>query len=349
MSNDVQESNVVTVNRKTVRFYGMGGTGINIVNEYMKNAGNRNSSIRARELFSFFDTSPANLHGVEKKLAYLCEDSQGRPTDGGGSARADIAEIVQQNIPPFILKHEPAELNVVVFNVSGATGSTSGPLLIDHLLSEGENVVAIITVSVESNAAAENAFRTIQGLEAASRHHKRPIAFTYTTTDARRTPPDQYNLYQLMSMEALSVLGSGRNTRIDGADVANLFNFHRNTPVEPSIALLEIHQLKNGKYDEIEKDRFISTITILKNESEKHLMVEAACSKVGYLRNDPNENESLSGYFFGVSLENLNKKVISNLETIRKEAGSLGSVVPKVKSLLGDADTAKSGVGNLFL
>lgn len=343
------QTNVVQVDRKSVKFYGMGGTGINITSEYMKSAGKRNASIRANESFSYFDTSVANLHGIDSAMAYTCEDSQGRKTDGGGSDRAAIAQIVSDNIKPFILKHPPADLNVVIFNVSGATGSTSGPLLIDQLLSEGATVVAIITVSLESQTAATNAFRTIQGLERASAAHGRPIAFTYTTTDSRRTPPDQYNLYQLMCMESLSILGSGRNTRIDGADVTNLFNFHRNTGVEPSIALLEITQLKSGKLEEIEKDRYISAISILKNESEKHPMIEAACSKVGYLRNDPNEDNGLSGYFYGVSLEGLNKKVISNLETIRKEAGSLSAIVPKVKSLLSDKDTSGSSVGNLLL
>lgn len=348
MSNNV-ETEIVKVDRKTIRFYGMGGTGINITSEYMKSSGKRNVSIRAQESFSLFDTSVANLHGVDSSIAYVCEDSQGRKTDGGGSDRGGIAQIVADNIKPFVLKHPPKDLNVVVFNVSGATGSTGGPLLIDQLLSEGAAVVAIVTVSLESQTAAENAFRTIQGLEAASQRHGLPIVFSYTTTDSRRTPRDQYNLYQLMTMESLSILGSGRNSRIDGSDVANLFNFHKNTPVPASIALLEVSQLKGGKYEEIEKDRYISAISILRSETEKHPMIEAACSKVGYLLNDPNENDSLSGYFYGVSLDSLNKKVISNLETIRKEAGTLGAIVPKVKSLLSESDKSGSGVGNLFL
>lgn len=347
MSDNQVKTDVVKVNRKTVRFFGMGGTGINIVSEYAKSTGENNKAARAIEKFSYFDTSVANLHGVDASLAYLCEDSQGRRTDGGGSDRRANAQIIADNIKNFTLEHNPEDLNVVVFNASGATGSTAGPLLIDHLISNGSTVVAIITVSVESQTAAENAFRTIQGLEIASRRLNRPIVFTYTATDNRKMSFSQSNLYQLMCMEALSVLGSGRNNRIDGADVNNLFNFDRNTNVEPSIALLEIHQLRKDDFTEIENERYLSSITILKNETDKHPVVGSVCSKVGYLRN--NGGEGTPGYFYGVSLDNLNKKVVSNLETIRKQADNLGAVVPKVKSLFGDNEPQDSGVGNLIL
>lgn len=344
---DKVKQDVVKVERKSVHFYGCGGTGINIVSEYVNKAGNESRNLRAMEHFSYFDTSVANLHGVASNQAYLCEDSQGRRTDGGGSDRRMNAQIISDNIKPFLLKHPAKDLNVVVFNASGATGSTAGPLLIDHLLSTGATVMAIITVSVESQTAAENAFRTIQGLEAASNRLNRPIVFTYTATDSRRMGKEQSNLYQLMSMEALSILGSGRNSRIDGADVTNLFNFDRNTRVEPSLALLEVHQLNKGEFDEIEQGQYLSSITVLKNENDKHPLVESVCSKVGYLRNTA--DNSGVGYFFGVSLDNLNKKVISNLEHIRKEASNLGAVVPKVKSLLGSGDDQDSGIGNLIL
>lgn len=346
--NEVQPE-TVQIDRKTVRFYGLGGTGINIVSEYLRSVGEANRGVRAVEKFSYFDTSVANLHGIDANLTYLCEDSQGRKTDGGGSDRGAIAEVVSNNIKNFVLKHKPESLNVVVFNASGATGSTAGPLLIDHLLSAGETVVAIITVSVESQTAANNAFRTIQGLEAASRRLNRPIVFTYTATDNRKMTRIQSNLYQLMSMEALSILGSGRNTRIDGADVTNLFNFDRNTNVEPSIALLEISQFKRNadKFDSIESERYLSSITILDSENDRQPVVESVCGKVGYLRTGQGDNGV--GYFYGVTLDNLNKKVISNLETIRKEAESIGSVVPKAKSLFGDSEIPQSGVGNLIL
>lgn len=350
MSEDtsVKQSNQVAVQRKTVRYYGLGGTGINIVSEYMKTVGESNRSTRAKEAFSFFDSSPANLHGADSSMTYLCEDSQGRKTDGGGSDRAAIAQIVSDNIKPFVLKHPPKDLNVVVFNASGATGSTSGPLLIDHLLAAGETVVAVITVSVESKTAADNAYRTIQGLEASSRRHNSPIVFTYTATDSRRMSREQLNLYQLMTIEAISILGSGQNTRIDGADVTNLFNFHRNTHVAPSLALLEISQIHNENFGDIESDQYVSAITLLKSDAVKHPHVQSLCSKFGYLR--PNQGDKAVGYFFGVSVDNLNKKVVSNLEEIRKEAESIGSVVPKVKSLFGDGEGPKeSGIGNLVL
>lgn len=343
----VKQSEVVKVDRKSVHFYGCGGTGINIVSDYLNTVGHDNRALRAMETFSYFDTSVANLHGIAANQAYLCEDSQGRRTDGGGSDRRMNAHIINDNMKPFLLKHPPKDLNVVVFNASGATGSTAGPLLIDHLLSTGATVVAIITVSVESQTAAENAFRTIQGLEAASNRLGRPIVFTYSATDSRRMSLDQANLYQLMSMEALSILGSGRNARIDGADVTNLFNFDRNTQVSPSLALLEIHQLKKESFDEIEDSHYLSSITVLKDEADKHPIVESVCSKIGYLR--PQQDNSGVGYFYGVSLDNLNKKVISNLEHIRKEASNLGAVVPKVKSLMGDTPIEESGIGNLIL
>lgn len=347
MSNENVQQEVVKVERKSVHFYGCGGTGINIVSEYVKVSANENKNLRALESFSYFDTSVANLHGVNSNQAYLCEDSQGRRTDGGGSDRRMNAQIINDNIKPFLLKHPAKDLNVVVFNASGATGSTAGPLLIDTLLSSGATVVAIITVSVESQTAAENAFRTIQGLEAASNRLNRPIVFTYTATDSRRMSLSQSNLYQLMCLEALSVLGSGRNGRIDSADVTNLFNFDRNTRVNPSLALLEIHQLKKDDFSTIEQDNYISSISLLKDESDKHPIVESVCSKIGYLR--PQQDNSGVGHFYGVSLDNLNKKVISNLESIRKEASNLGAVVPKVKSLFGDDDGQESGIGNLIL
>lgn len=336
------ENNTVEIPRRSVRFYAMGGTGINITNKYRSRLAKEFESLKATEHFSFFDTSVANLHGIGKDMVYLCEDSQGKETDGSGSDRGGNAALINENIKPFIMKHPPAALNVVVFGASGGTGSTASPLLIDHLLAAGESVVAVITMDINSPHASQNAYRTHLGLERAAERLGKDIVFAYAITDSSNGKGHE-DLYQLNVLSAISILASGRNARIDGADVRNLFRPSLTTGAEPSIHLLEVFETERD-HQEIETGKYLSSVMVLRGEDDRHPAADSIVAKTGYLRDTL--TEPATGYFFGVGVDSLNRKVITRLESLNKEVGEIKAVTAKVKRISSEAQD--SGIGNLI-
>ena len=339
----MSNSDIIKATRKTVRFYGCGGAGINICRKYDTIKDSVPEVLRAIEKMSFFDTSIANLEGVSKETAFLCEDPHGNQIDGGGSDRRMNAELIMQNLDPFLIAHPPADMNVVVFGASGATGSTAGPLLIDKLIERGESVVAVITLSVDSTTSCSNGYKTIAGLEHIVNKHNVPVAFTYSVTDTRDVK-EQGDLYQLKCMSALSILSSGRNRRIDGADVRNTFAYHKVTDVPPSLALLEIYHV-DSEIEEIESSKYVSSISLLRTENDRHPKTTSSVSKIGYLNETQMNYET--GYFFGVSTDSINKKVIQHLETLMKETTQQKAIMQKSKSLLNGDLGDKPTVGTL--
>lgn len=337
-------SDIIKSKRRSIRFYGMGGTGINILRKYQSIASTVSESLRATELYSYFDTSVANMEGLSTTQAYLCQDSSGNQTDGGGSDRRMNAEVIIQNLSPFLMAQPPADTNVVIFGASGATGSTSGPMLIDKLLAAGESVIAVITVSVDSPTSCTHGYKTIAGLEHIVNAHGRPVVFAYSATDTRDLK-DHGDSYQLKCLSSISVLASGRNRRVDSADLRNTIDFNKITEAPASIALLEIHHTANG-IKEIESTTYVSSITLLVNEDDVHPSPTSSVSKIGYLHDTQLKHET--GYFFGISTEAINKKVLPNLEALMKEAEQLRAVVQKPRTLLTPGMDQKPTVGNLI-
>ena len=337
-------SDLIKSTRKTIRFYGMGGAGINIVRKYETVRDTVPETLRSIEQMSFFDTSIANLSGVSKDLAFWCEDPHGNKIDGGGSDRRANAEVIMQNLDPFLIAHPPADMNVVVFGVSGATGSTAGPLLMEKLISQGCSAVAVITVAVDSPTGVTNAYKTIAGLEHIVNKHNVPVVFTYTTTDSRDIK-EQGDLYQLKCLSAMSVLSSGCNNRIDGADVRNTFAFNKVTDAPASLALLEVY-LVDSEIKDVESSTYVSSISLLRNEDDVHPKTKSTVSKVGYL--NPTQLTYETGYFYGVSTENINKKVLPNLEQLMKESEQHKAVIQKPKSLLKEGMSTDPTVGTLM-
>lgn len=344
MSEQITENtNVIRASRKAVTIYGMGGTGVNITRKFFENKEMRaTASQRAMENVAFFDTSIANLHGVPSDKVYLVPD-----TNGGGSDRSRNAQPIIDSIPEFLNKFQPGDTNIVVFGASGATGSVAGPSLVEALLKRGESVVSVIVAGVETVKACDNAYRTFMGLEMAAKNIMKPIVFTYTATDNRKGSKID-DAYQLKCIAAISALASGRNIRIDAADVDHFFEYTKVTSREPGLALLEVFQL-DSEAKLIPSTAFISTATLLKSEETEHPLVEAEYGKVGYF--PAPENVDTDGYFFGISTDSLNRKVIQNLMELKKQADSQTSVVNRTQSLFGDKDVSQSSVSgtNLIL
>lgn len=340
---DKTQPEVVRARRQNVMFHGMGGTGANILRKYRNEKSIKaTAAFRAVESFAFFDTSAANLYGVDVADVFMVEG-----VNGGGSDRSRNAQKIIDSINPYINKHGTGDINVVVYGVSGATGSVAGPALVEALMKQGKSVVSIIVAGVETVKACDNAYRTFMGLEMAAKNLGKPVVFTYTATDSRKGSEID-DLYQLKCMAAISTLACGRNLRLDAADVENFFNFTSVTSRQASLALLEIFQLET-EAQLIPETPFISSATLLRDESVIHPSVTSEYGTLGYY--PAPENVETDGYFFGISTDSLNRKVIANLAELKKQADSQTSVVNRVQSLFGDEpDSASSIVGsNIFL
>lgn len=325
----INDSSVIQAKRQSVTIYGCGGTGVDLVRQYITDPIMEDTlSQRAVERFAFFDTSLANLQGVEKSKAFLVNG-----TNGGGSDRSRNAQIIVDSVKPFLLDFKPSDLNIVVYSVSGGTGSVAGPAIVEELISRGESVVSIITVGVETVRGCENSYRTFLGLERLAEKHNKPVVFTYATMDARRDTKEAY-LYQLKCIGAISHLASGRNLRLDAADVENLFTYTNVTNRPGSLALLDVLPLPLLGDAKVE-DNYISSATLLRDDTIKGVFVNSEYGKTGYYAT-PSVNTGLlqaDGWFFGISVDNLNSRVIKNLEDLKKNADQQSSVVKRVSSL----------------
>ncbi len=337
--------NVITAQRQTIMFYACGGTGVDGLRQYSTDKDLKDTlSQRAIEHHAYFDTSIANLHGVEKSKVFLVEG-----TNGGGSDRKRNAQVIVDSVVPFLTRFEPKNINVVIMGTSGATGSVAGPSIIEELLKRGETVVASIIVGVETARGCENSYRTFLGLEALAKKYNQSIVFTYTTIDARKDTKEPF-LYQLKTMAAISLLSSGRNLRLDSADVENMIKYTNVTNRPGSLALLDVHSLPLGK-DIALDENYISTATLLRDDTVRNVFVNSEYGKTGYYMNPSIDSGLLKadGWFFGISSDALNKRVIKNLEELKKNADQQTSIANRVQSLSADVSSDATVEGSTLI
>lgn len=247
-------SSLITTAARTVRYWGCGGTGINMVRAHRDDKPSH-PELTAVEQFTFVDTSAANLQGVNENDVFRVPGLGNTETDGSGKDRSKNAEAVYASLDAIMLAHKPADLNVVVFNCAGGSGSVAGPLIWERLLSMGKVAVGVVTGGHESLKSTLNTINTLQGLELAVGRIGRPMVMRYDENDPAKTPSEN-NVFPQFVMSALSILGSGKNAHLDSADVRNLFDYQNVTHHQPALAMLNVYadgeklvqQSKGGVY-----------------------------------------------------------------------------------------------------
>lgn len=215
----------------SIRLYGCGGLGANIVSFFDREMDEPNV---AEFQIAYVDTSRSNIqpHFDESKISVL------EGMDGSGKLRKENADAIHENIRKILLDHPPGDFNVVVFSASGGSGSVIAPLIVRELLSNRIPVVAITAGFEESLISAQNTLNTLKTLEAISDQVKQPVAVFYRHQDAktvRSAIDDELRL----AISYLSVLVSGKNAELDRMDILNWLFYHRVTSISPTLVGLE--------------------------------------------------------------------------------------------------------------
>jgi len=323
---------------RTVRFYGIGGCGINLVRTHMDNMklNQDKSNIYSNELYALLDTSRSNLDGAVAEHTYIMHG-----VDGSGGDRKANAARFKQLLPEILDQYKPGDFNIVVFGIGGGSGSAGGPQLIEELLKRGHTVDAVL-VGISAEEALRNirnAVETMAGLEMAVARRERPIAIHYSEVDPALSYLDN-DTESLLALSALSILYSGRNPRVDKADIDNFHDYNKVTPQAPALSLMRITS-------DVEKLRSFTKVTsyiaLMDSEATPAPRIQADYSKLGLISQDSTLNRSIYYTLVG----NLGS-IHDNLKELQKVAEARKVVKVEKQSLVSKTTEVDEETGLVF-
>lgn len=143
-------------NLPSLTFYGCGGFGINLIRLIKTSNIDNKASFDVQ--FRNIDTSKSNI--MSNDDADIIEGN------GSGQIRKSNLEAINTYVSSKAFATvQPADINVVMFSLSGGTGSVIGPLLIKELERRNKAVVAITVADLSSQLYTDNTYKTIASLE----------------------------------------------------------------------------------------------------------------------------------------------------------------------------------------
>lgn len=142
----------------SITLYACGGTGINMARRLLKSEPSLKDVVTIVRL----DSSDSNVVEGEA-LQKIVPDNVAA---GAGKVRGAIATDAQQYIANASQKMlQPSDINIVLFSMSGGTGSVVAPFLIQKLANQGKRVVAFALSGHDSQLDIDNAIGTIKSLD----------------------------------------------------------------------------------------------------------------------------------------------------------------------------------------
>jgi hypothetical protein len=259
----------------TLRLYGAGGAGTNIIGSWHSMDGNADVGT-AKCHIAYADTSRSNLPAeVDDSKVFLLADK-----DGSGGVRRENHTDIGRNVPGLLQKHPPGDLNVVCFSAAGGSGSVFGPLIIKELIKAKAPVVAIVIGSEESAIRRANTLNTLKSLDNIARKSGVPvvIAYFHNSPETKRSEVDIKCRYVLAT---LAVLASRQNRELDMADLANWLEFTKVTAVEAQLSLLHVY----SKAEDVDSASSpISIASLLKDGDQQSYSIMPEYSTAGFPR-----------------------------------------------------------------
>lgn len=218
----------------TLKLYGCGGAGTNIVRHFLNTPENE---VVATISTAFLDTSRANMVDVipDEKCFFIPD------TDGAGKVRREHVDEIKRCIPPALERLQPADINIVVFSASGGSGSVIGPLLLAELLARGEDAIAIVIGTYESEISAVNTVNTLKTLDNLARTKNVPISMFYIALDPLNGgyTKSQADAQAHRFVGLFGVAASRQNPGVDGSDLTNFIHYTKVTTVPPQLVNIE--------------------------------------------------------------------------------------------------------------
>jgi len=257
---------------KTLRIFGCGGAGINLVSHYF---GKETAAGTAELAPALIDTSRSNLRGrkIDEAATYLVEG-----LDGSGKIRSENYEEINKTIKQILVQIPPGDFNLVVFSASGGSGSVVGPLLLKALNERKLPAIAIVVGTDESTIAAENTLKTIKSLELVAKNSDLPVIMSFHKNDlgGRRSETDRA-VWSVIS--CLSILTSGENMEMDYRDLVHWVQYTKVNGGRSQLATMHVAT----SADHMKRITApLSVASLYGDPDQEHLATSADYQSVGY-------------------------------------------------------------------
>jgi len=264
--------------QKTLSIYGVGGFGVNMV------MGNINIPVHSTGFsnteYHVIDTSRSNI---------VKQDQDGKVVntyiisglDGQGKDRKYGYGNIEPHIDKILIKHKPKDFCIVLFSLSGGTGSIGGVLLLAELKRRGIAAIGICVGSMANGKEAINTVATINSLQNLSVNVlDEPLICDMYINGLNGTRTEIDNRVE-NNVRALSLLVSGTNIELDSNDLANWINYPKVTDVPPQLIDLVIHTAKS---DTAPPDiDAISVASLLPSQKDTPIELGQVYGCMGYL------------------------------------------------------------------
>lgn len=209
------------------RIYYLGGTGLDVASYMQLDSKDVNEV--------YVDTCNKNVTDSHDTANLFITEG----TRGAGKDRRAIMPKIRPQIASILQRFPPADFNILVFGTSGGSGSSLAALMLSQMLNAGETVVCVGISGIESTEVLDNSIATLKTLEGIAsksnlpvllKHIRNSVGVTYQTVD----------LEVCNYIEALCLLSSQKNSRLDVKDIDNWVKFTRKVAVAPQLCELTI-------------------------------------------------------------------------------------------------------------
>ena len=252
--------------RPSLKIFALGGCGINIVNSCKMPDG----------VITLMDTSYANVKEGQEVTTLS------RKNEGGGKIRSMNATEIDENIKA--LDDIYADINVLLYSTSGASGSVIGPLMNKYINSYGKKVINCAVISDDSEKEIQNTLNTIKSLDSIAKRENifMPIVLFHNTnkyTQKELNTSIVSYIIDIHNLFTISVSEIDKNDRLnflsddEGGSGLRPMNLTRTEP--------------NEKHKKILKD--IVICNSISNKKDEVILLHSYMG-IGYIKKDTGEH-----------------------------------------------------------
>lgn len=228
----------------SVNILACGGAGINLLRKALPH-------VSDKVTYRFIDTSYSNVRPGEQVIIAASEGK------GSGLHRRENSESIVQRIAKLTDDDlQLADINIILFSMSGGSGSTAGPLLIKDIHRRGKLIIAMAIASSESQKHTENTLATLKSLENITSTIGLYLPISIFCNEADWTILDKIFVYKLERLVDLLTL---RTIELDKTDRMHWVNVQKTIGAAPGLRLLYVDGTGSGNKQDNKVELIVNT------------------------------------------------------------------------------------------